>query len=164
MDIFEYAMKMEEDGRSFYLQHVEKTNNVGLKSILLELAEDEAGHYNIFKAMRDDQPVEYKEDEKTTVLSSVKNVFESMKAKGKELPLRTNDVKLWEEAREIEKKSEIFYREKADEIGNENQQRILNRIADEEHKHWIALDNIIQFLNRPRQWLENAEWSNLEDY
>lgn len=164
MDMFEHAMKMEEDGRSFYLQHAEKTNNVELKSILIELAEDEAKHYNIFKAMRDDQPVEYEEEKQTTVLSSVKNVFETMKGESKELPLRAGDTKLWEEAREIEKKAETFYRAKADETDNENQMRILHRIADEEHKHWIALDNIIRFLNRPRQWLENAEWSTLEDY
>jgi rubrerythrin len=157
-------MKMEEDGRSFYLRHAEKTSDPGLKSILIELAEDELKHYNIFKALRDDLPAEYKDDEKTTVLSSVKNVFESMKAEGKELPLRTNDQKLWEEAREIEKKSETFYRDQANAIDNEGQKSILSRIADEEHRHWVAVDNMVQFLSRPQQWLENAEWSNLEAY
>ena len=164
MDIFEYAMQMEEDGRAFYLRHAEKTSDPGLKSILIELAEDEIRHYDVFKAMRDDQPVEYKEDAMTTILSSVKNVFESMKAEGKELPLRANDSRLWEEAREIERKSETFYRDRAGEIENEDRKRILGLIADEEHKHWIALDNIVQFLSRPQHWLENAEWSNLEDY
>ena len=71
---------------------------------------------------------------------------------------------IWEEAREVEKKAEEFYREKGDEVGDEKQKRILNRIADEEHRHWITMENVIQFLDRPQQWLEDAEWSNLEDY
>lgn len=164
MEIFEYAMKMEEDGRAFYLEHAEKTLNPGLKSILVELAEDELKHYNIYKAMRDSQTAEFKEGEKTTILSSVKNVFESMKAEGKELPLRDDDLKVWEEALEIEAKSETFYREKAGEIDNDDQKSILIHIADEEHKHWIAIENVIRFLKRPQQWLEDAEWSNLDDY
>jgi len=164
VNIFEYAMKMEEDGRSLYLKHAERTQNAGLKSILVELAEDELKHYNMFKAMRDAEIVEFKEDEQTSVLSSVKNVFESMKAEGKEIPINGDNKKVWEEAREIEEKSETFYREKAGEVDNEGQKHILNRIADEEHAHWIALDNVIRFLDRPQQWLEDAEWSNLEDY
>ncbi len=164
MNIFEYAMKMEEDGRAFYLEHAEKVSVPELKRILVELAEDELRHYNIIKAMRDGQTTEYKEAEKTTILSTVKNVFESLKADGKELSFRADAKDLWEQAQEIEKKSEDFYRQKAGEVDNETQKLILNRIADEEHKHWVTLENVIQFLDRPKQWLENAEWSHLEDY
>ena len=79
MNIFEYAMKMEEDGRAFYLEHADKTSVPELKRVLVELAEDELKHYNIFKALRDKQPAEYKESEKTTILSTVKNIFEELK-------------------------------------------------------------------------------------
>ena len=164
MNIFEYAMKMEEDGRAFYLEHAEKVSVPELKRILVELAEDELRHYNIIKAIRDGQITEYKEAEKTTILSTVKNVFESLKAEGKELSFRADVKDLWEQAREIEKKSEEFYRQKAGEVDSETRKLIFNRIADEEHKHWVTLENVIQFLDRPKQWLENAEWSHLEDY
>jgi rubrerythrin len=164
MSVFEFAMKMEEDGRAFYLQHAEKTTIPSLKSVLIELAEDELKHYNIFKAMRDGKIAEYKESEKTTILSTVKNVFESLKAENKELPLNNDAKKLWVEAQRIEKTSESFYREKADEVDDQSQKLILSRIADEEHRHWVALENVIRFLDRPSQWLEDAEWSNLEDY
>ena len=70
----------------------------------------------------------------------------------------------WEQAREVEKKSEDFYRAKAGEVDDKNQAHILNRIADEEHKHWVTIENVIKFLDRPRHWLEDAEWNNLEDY
>lgn len=164
MNIFEYAMKMEENGRAFYLEHAEKVRVPELKRILVELAEDELKHYNIFKAMRDGQTTEYREAEKTTIFSTVKNVFESLKVEGKRLSFRAEAKDLWEQAQEIEKKSEDFYHQKAGEVDNETQKLIFNHIADEEHKHWVSLENVIQFLDRPKQWLEDAEWSHLEDY
>lgn len=164
MNIFDYAMKMEEDGRAFYLKHAEKTSVPELRRVLVELAEDELKHYNLFKAMRDGQSAEYKEDEKTTILATVKNIFESLKAESKKLSFGADAKNLWQQAQEIEKKSEDFYRQKAGEVDNEMQRLILNRIADEEHQHWVTLENVIQFLDRPKQWLEDAEWSNLEDY
>ena len=63
MNVFEYAMKMEEDGRDYYLEHAEKISNPALKRVLVELAEDELKHYNTFKALRDAQSAEYKESE-----------------------------------------------------------------------------------------------------
>lgn len=164
MNIFEYAMKMEEDGRALYLEHAEKTKSPRLKSILVELAEDELKHYNLFMAMRDGKAAKYEEGSTTKILSSVKNVFQAMKAEGEDLPTNGDDRALWDKARSIEKESEKFYREKAGEVDDDNQKNILNRIADEEHRHWVALDNVIGYLDRPKQWLEDAEWSNLEDY
>ena len=164
MNVFEFAMRMEEDGRAFYLENADKAGHPALKRVLVELAEDELKHYNIFKAMRDGHKAEYKEAEKTTILSTVKNVFESLKAQKKEFSFRTDARNIWTEAQEIERKSEDFYRQRAEEMENDSQKHILNRIADEEHKHWVTMQNVIQFLDRPRQWLEDAEWGVLEDY
>jgi len=164
MNIFEYAMKMETDGRKFYLDSAEKVESPELKKILLELADDEAKHYAIFKAMKDGGTVEYKEAEQTTILKTVKNVFEKLRDQKKELSFPDEAKAIWEEAQEVEKKSEEFYREKANEVGSDSQKHILNRIADEEHRHWVTMQNVIQFLDRPNHWLEDAEWSNLEDY
>ncbi|MBD3258123.1 hypothetical protein GF377_06795 [candidate division GN15 bacterium] len=165
MNVFEYAMQMETDGRKFYLDNAEKVESPELKKILLELANDELKHYNLFKAMRDGAPAEYKDEEKTTILATIKNVFQEMRDQGKKDFAFADDAKkIWQEAQEVEKKSEDFYREKANEMGDDNQRRILNRIADEEHRHWVTMQNVIQFLDRPSHWLEDAEWSNIEDY
>ena len=164
MNIFEYAMKMEEDGRAFYLEQADKTGVPELRRILVELAEDELKHYNTFRAMRDRQPTGYDESRKTTILTTVKNVFEELRAENRQLSFKAAAKSIWEEAREIEKKAEEFYREKAGEIGDETQEGILNRIADEEHHHRVTIENVIRFLDRPRQWLEDAEWTHLDEY
>ncbi|MCB2231218.1 ferritin family protein [bacterium] len=164
MNIFDFAMKMEQDGRAFYLEHAEKVDHPQLKKILHELADDEAKHYAIFKALRDGQSASYEEAGKTTILNTVKNVFEEMKSGNEELSFPANAREIWAEAQEVEKKSEDFYRQKAEEVSDENQKHILVKIADEERKHWVTMQNVIQFLDRPKTWLEDAEWSNLEEY
>ena len=162
MDIFEQAMKMEEDGRAYYLEHAQKTAIPALKKILLELAEDELKHYKIFKALRDSQNASYDEAAATKIFATTKNVFEVLKAEGpKDLP--ADSIGVWEHARQVEQDSEEFYRSKAGEADDDNQKNIWNRIADEEHRHYQALDNVVSFLARPTQWLEDAEWSNLAD-
>ncbi|MDX9858328.1 MAG: ferritin family protein [candidate division Zixibacteria bacterium] len=164
MNVFDFAMKMEQDGRAFYLEHADKVSHPQLKKILLELADDEAKHYAIFKALRDGQPTAYDEASRTGILNTVKNVFEELKAGNRVYSFPADARKIWAQAQEVEKKSENFYREKANEVGDKNQKHILNKIADEEHKHWVTMENVIRFLDRPKTWLEDAEWSNLEEY
>ena len=70
----------------------------------------------------------------------------------------------WIKARDIEDGAETFYREQAEKADSATQKTIWNKIADEEHKHWVALNHVVDFINRPNQWLADAEWANLEDY
>lgn len=44
-----------------------------------------------------------------------------------------------------------------------NKQQTINEL-EEEKKHYFLLDNIIEFVSRPEQWLENAEFYHLEEY
>ena len=164
MNIFEFAMKMEQDGKQYYEEHAAKTDSPELKRILLELAGDEEKHYTIFRALRDGVPVEYEEAKKTRILTEIKNIFEEMKTKGKDFAFPDDAKEVWLKAQQIEKDSEAFYREKANEVGDEKQKTILNKIADEEHKHWVTMESVVNFLDRPNHWLEDAEWNNLEDY
>lgn len=163
MNAFEHAMKMEQDGRAFYLEHAAKIDNPELRRVLAELADDELKHYNIFKAMRDLEKAEYRESEKTTIARTVKNVFEEMRSQNRDFAFAADARRIWETAREVEKKSESFYREQAMEMTDDNQKKIWNRIADEEHRHWYTIEQVIQFLDRPRQWLADAEWNSLEE-
>ncbi len=162
MNIFEFAMQMETDGRKYYLDQAEKTDHPLLKKILLEMADDELKHYNLFKRLLEGDAAEYEEAKKTTIVASTKNIFQTMKDEGTEFSSDENTVNIWAQASEVEKKAEAFYREKVGETDDANAKNILNRIADEEHMHWMTIDNVISFLNKPEQFLENAEWSNLD--
>ena len=163
MNAFEFGMKMEEDGRQFYLEHAEKTTLPELKSILLELADDELKHYNTFKELRDGHLKRDHTLEQTVVLTSLKNVFEKMRESKQEFTFQSEAKKIWEEALAIEKKAEILYREKAKEVESESEKRAMLWMAEEEKRHWVTIQNVISFLDHPRRWLADAEWGSLEE-
>ena len=131
---------------------------------MTELAEDELRHYNIFKAIRDAVGAEYKDSEKTQIVGTVKNVFDELKSEKREYSFNSDVQQVWQVALEVEKKSEAFYREKAGEVEDEKYKEILIKIANEEHNHWLIMENVLQFLDRPQTWLEDAEWNNLESF
>ena len=165
IDAFEYAMKMEVDGKNFYEEQAALMPEPALKNIFKELANDEERHYNIFKAMKDGKKGDFAEAFKTNILASTKNVFQKLAAEGRDIKAFPAGVKeAWVKAREIEDKAEKFYREQANKVETDEQKKVWNLIADEEHKHWVAMDNVVRFIDRPNQWLEDAEWSNLDSY
>ena len=162
MNAFEYAMQMEIDGRKFYQEQSAAMEDSALKKIYDELADDEQRHYEIFKALSKGKSGDVGGAFKTTILETTKNVFQQIKAEGGDIAEFPDGVKkAWEKAREIEDKSEKFYREQAKKADSQEAKDLWNKIAHEEHKHWVALDHVIQFLNRPHHWLENAEWSHM---
>jgi len=63
----------------------------------------------------------------------------------------------------MEKKNEEFYRQKAAAEQGQAQELLL-KMAKEEHKHWVILEGIIEFVSRPEQWVVNAEWNKMEVY
>jgi rubrerythrin len=163
MNVFDSCMQMETDGRNFYLEHAGKAELPALKNILLNLADDELKHYNLFKALRDGARAEYKEAEQTLILPNTKNVFQEMAEKEAGFKFPAHARTAWVKAREVEKKSEDFYRAEAAKCADSNQKKILDSIADEEHKHWVALQHVIEFLDHPRTFIEDAEWGGLEE-
>jgi rubrerythrin len=164
MNAFEYAMQMEMDGKKFYEEQAAAMGQSALKKIYDELASDEQRHYNIFKAMSQGKMGDIAEAFKTDILNTTKNVFQKIKDEGGDITEFPADVKeAWEKARAIEDKSEKFYREQAGKSDKDSEKDMWMKIAHEEHKHWVAIDNVIQYIDRPNQWLENAEWNQMSE-
>ncbi|MFC1604653.1 ferritin family protein [Planctomycetota bacterium] len=160
MNIFDYALQMEKDGESYYREIAQKTSNEGLQTILTMLADEEFKHYQAIDRMRQDK---YQMTD-TTVLDESKSIFIEMKEQGERFEPEQEQAELYKRAQEIEKKSQQFYHEKARQADIDDQKKLFERLAKEEEKHYFLLENIIAFVSRPKQWLENAEWYHLEEY
>jgi rubrerythrin len=164
MEIFDFAMKMEQDGQAYYEKMAKMADNAVLKNILLDLAQDEVKHYNIFKRFKegDLSATADLKGASSKVMDNAKNVFEQLAKKKNQFSFGSDVVSAWKEAQKIEKKSEDFYREKAAAEKNDKVKKTILLIADEEHKHWTLIEHILQFLNHPKQWIDDAEWNNIE--
>jgi rubrerythrin len=159
-NIIEYAMQMEKDGEDYYRQLAKQTANNGMKTILTMLADEEVKHYNILNKIK----TEKTQIAESAILSDVKNIFVQIKESGESFDFDVNQEELYKKARDIEKKSQDFYTEKANEVTEKFQKELFLKLAVEEKKHYVLLDNIIEFISRPEQWLENAEFFHMEEF
>ena len=156
MDIFEYAMQMEKEGENYYRQMAGGAVDRGLKSILTMLADEEVSHYKIIEKIRScDTGIA-----ETKILDDVKNVFQQMRMCGGSFA-GLDQISAYKKAQDIEKKSQDFYLEKAEQVEQKYQKEIFLKLAKEEAKHYFLLDNIIEFISEPGPELENAEFYHL---
>ena len=160
MDILDYAMKMEKDGESFYRQLAKDADSKGVKTIFAMLADEEVRHFNIIQKIKSRTPQQIQDSQ---ILNDVKNVFVQIKESGEKIDYHAKQSELYKKAQDIEELSRKFYLDKAAAAMPEHK-KIFLKLAEEEKKHYFLLENIIQFVSRPEQWLENAEFCHLEDY
>jgi len=117
MNAFEFAMKMELDGRKYYEEHEAKTADSGLKKIFAELAADEQRHYELFRAMAAGENPDYEAVLKTSILRTTRNIFEKLGASKKEIGAFPADFRAgWAKAstsRRNRKSSTVSKRRKA---------------------------------------------------
>ena len=161
MKSYDYAMQLEKDGEKFYLEASSSTASPGLSSILIMLAAAERMHYAAFERMKKNEPVTVAA---TAIFTVAKNVFVRMREEEGWKGMSISEIGLYQKAQEIEKATETFYLEKAEGLKGQPQERIFRQIAEEERKHIFLLQNIIDFVSRPENWLENAEWHHLDAY
>ena len=162
MDVFEFAMKMETDGKAYYEKHAASIGVPELRDVLLQLAEEEARHYEIFRRMKEDPAdvsgVKFLAGTKT--LNNVQNIFEQLSAAANRKPYGDDIISVWKTALQTEVKSEQFYREKAGMEENDARKRVFQRIAEEENMHMQMIDGIITYLKHPQTFIDSAQYKN----
>lgn len=162
MDIFEFAMKMELDGKTFYENHAASETNADLKTIFESLAEEELRHYRIFKGMKDNPADTSLSDllSGPSTLTTVKNIFEKMAQAGDRDAFGEDKISVWTEALRIEERAEVFYKEKAAEETDDNRKNLFELIAAEEYNHIQMIDSVLMYLKQPDSFAASAQYRN----
>ncbi|MDO5674166.1 MAG: ferritin family protein [bacterium] len=165
MDIYEFAMQMEKEGEDYYRALAKDSASPGLVKIFTMLADEEVKHFKVIESLKrkDQSPLAAKTD----ILQQVKNVFMEMRDT-REYPRidATKATQEYSKACAIEKNSQAFYQEKAEQAEEGHIREIFQRLAKEEARHLAIMENIVEFVSRPEpgNWLENAEFHHLEEY
>jgi len=161
MNIFEFAKKMEKDGEAYYSRLAGYADFNGLRSILEMLADAERKHYNVLLEMEGGASPEVPE---TGILDNARNVFESMDKDFFGPDTALPQIEAYKKALSIEKQSREFYEQRAGESGDQAHKAVFLKIAEEERQHFFLMEEMLEFMQRPFRWLENAEWHHFEEY
>jgi rubrerythrin len=161
MDIFKFAMDKERYSELYYRDLAQRSSYVGLRNILTMLADEEAKHYRTVEQMKAGAAGAVTD---TPVLDNARQIFEKMRAAGEKFDFHTSEADLYRKAAKIEEESKRFYEQKAQEATDPAQKEILQKLAQEEERHWRLVDSIRSFVSRPETYLENAEFNHFDDY
>ncbi len=161
MDIYDFALEKEQKSEKLYRQIADQCKNTGLKNIFTMLADEEQKHYNIVKKLQENDTSQRTE---TSIISDAKKVFERMRDERLTVGCNEKQIDTYREAQRFEEESRDYYKEKAEQVDDDYQQNLFQKLAREEQCHYDLLDGIIQMVQRPERWLEDAEWYHLEEY
>lgn len=158
MNVFEFAMQMELDGRDYYEKLSAETPFPGLRTIFTRLAEDERKHYDTILSIQAGTPAVMPD---STVLAEAKNLFrELLDDRGKAAAL-SGSLDGYRHAMENEANSIQLYENLAKKESNPETLALVRRIIEEEKKHYNIVENLYDFVLAPLNYLEWAEFSNL---
>ncbi|MDG5467305.1 ferritin family protein [Deltaproteobacteria bacterium IMCC39524] len=162
MNVFDFAMQMEDNGYDYYTGLAKAATVPGLKTIFTDLAEDEKKHLEIFRALKEGRRDQKLPESKT--LETAKNVF-LLLPRGKQVLEEINGpLPSYQHAMKLEAESFRFYEEAAEKEEDAEVKALLLKIAAEEHRHFNILENVFHFVNAPNQHLEWGEFSNLGEF
>lgn len=161
MEIFEFAMEKERFSEDYYRRLSSKTANPGLSNICKMLADEESKHRETVDRMSRELPADVAQ---SPLLVDAKKIFQDMKESVERFNMDVGELELYRKAREIEEDSRRFYLEQAERTDRIEHRRIFEKLAGEEQKHFIVLDNICDFVATPETYLENAEFYHFDDY
>jgi rubrerythrin len=166
MDIIEYALQMEKDGKAFYERSAAATKQEEIKQILQYLAEEEDRHYNFFMRLKEGNvsSAEAELDAGKSSLATTKNVFVQLTANNKEESFGDDTRTVWKEALAIEKAAVKLYSEHADNENNADRKALLTRIAEEERNHVYLIDNMLTYMADPETFVDSKKFADFKSW
>lgn len=160
MNIFEFATKMELDGKAYYQKLAEETSQAGVKAIFLNIAEDEQKHCDTIRELQAGTAVAMADSQ---VLQHAKNLFVDLTGDRTVVDSLKKSLDAYQHARKIEAESIRFYEKLLTKMTTVETAAVIQEIVAEEREHYNILDNLYDFTLAPQNFLAWAEFSNIID-
>ncbi len=91
-------------------------------------------------------------------------MFSEMLQDSRCFDIEATNLEAYEHAVEMEKESVKLYLDQAKVTKEPSEKEILIKLAAEENKHQIILENLMDFIRKGRDWAESPEFSHLEEW
>lgn len=161
------ALEMEQRGKAFYQEALEKCSNPLGRDIFAKLKADEDVHVARIKAIYDSLTggKGWSDAWKKVSLQGgdVKQVFRDLAAKYKsEIHATTDDIQAVAMGMDFEQKAVEFYKAELEKATDPLEREFAELMLQEERSHYAALADIKFYLENPEAWFEQHERSQLD--
>jgi rubrerythrin len=161
MNIFDCAIKMEEESRIYYEKLAAAATIPEMKNLFTLLAESEQEHHDALvkiKGSADSLDATFKEFPESACL------FKPLLAKRDLVAALIKQPDAYQDIIKEEEQGIHFYEDLAAQSKDDTARKILHKIAAEERKHLSIVKNIYSFIESPKNFLASGEFSNLKEY
>lgn len=161
MNIFDCAIKMEEEAGRYYSELATSATIPELKNLFSLLADSEKEHHDALLAMKksvDPRKAQFK------ALQDAACLFRPLLAKRDLVAELQRESDAYRHVVKEEEEGIRFYEELAGQAQEEGAREILLMIADEERRHLSIVENIYSYIQSPKNFLAWGEFSNLKEY
>lgn len=161
MNIFDCAIKMEEEARMYYEKLATATAVPELKNLFTLLAAAEQEHHDALVKIKGDidpQQAEFK------ALQEAACLFKPLLAKRDLMTELKEDHDAYQHVVTEEERGIRFYEDLAAQAKDAGAREILLKIAAEERRHMNIVENIYSFVEEPKNYLAWGEFGNLREF
>ncbi len=158
-EVLEEALKLEEDGRAFYLEGMNRVKNGLSKESLQRLADEELTHMERIRDgyQRIQEGKSFAWESRNNIRKSSReffeNVFTEAQKKMEELVTPASvETDVLKTAMELESKAHRFYLDQAKVTHEEKVKEFLDFLASEEYRHYNLLYNTLEYISNPTEW------------
>lgn len=161
VDAFKEAIKMEQDGKSFYEQSAGKVASILAKRVFQDLVRAEDRHivkltriYNSLKETGKWPDVALRREASETIPNIFSNALKTIDERVK---ANTADIDALKMAAGLENEGIQFYQAKSGETEDSFRKKFFMLLAKEESEHFITLLDSIEYLEDPQGYFSQLE-------
>jgi rubrerythrin len=160
--IIDDAITLEERARSYYADAAERVTDPSGKRILDLLAKEEERHAQVLEKMR---AGDYEELGSSSLISEVKGLVEGAVKEGKDAISSDHSLhEMLQKAMEIEQATKSFYEEKGSTATDPKEKELFGLLSEQELGHYLLVSGLVEYFDRPAEWIESAEFGLRPEY
>jgi rubrerythrin len=168
LKILEAAIKMEEDGRNFYLKSSRTCKNAVAKRLLASLADEELKHIDrikeIHEGLKEDKDwADFSGAISKTAKAKLTLVFKPLSSAGKKrLKADPSSIEALKISMEKERDSYVYYDRQSKDTSVRLAKVFYDRLKEEEERHYELLEEAYSLLSDPASWFVAKEGRVME--
>jgi rubrerythrin len=160
MNVFDCAIKIEEEAKQYYEGLEAESRRPEMKHLFSMLAASEGELLDSLVSLRGKMP---QDRAQLSGLDGASCHFRPLLTQRELLEEAGSDPDLYRFTMREEEKEIKFYEELASMAGDEGTRQSLLLLAEEERRHLSVVENIYAFAEAPKNYLASGEFSNLRE-
>jgi len=160
MGLVEQALELERKAEANYRSAAQATTDSGAQGILILLADEEARHIAVLKGFAD-----IDDGEGPNLAEAAQAwVRGSIEGRAGAISADAGLLDVLRRAMSIERTTEAFYREHAANVADDRAAALFQQLATIERGHYDFVSSLVEYFDRPNEWVEDAEFGLRGEY